>query len=215
MIMHFLLSVRRALCTGVVVSSWMTFTATAKAYVLPPESPNQRDFTAEADGQTTWNPNASEPARVRINLRMTPWKITTGTDTAGAQRAIHLAQQPLTHTLRARLDKTNHFYFGEWHIQTTPIRWTRTSRRWAVRLDVARRYGSWGQLEENLGSMEVAGVLQEQGDRLFLLNGIAKKRFNDRMGQPALEIVAGHKPDVAARDERVSRNLSPSETKTK
>ena len=208
--MDFAFGSRSLMRVFIMTASWIAFAAPAQAYVLPSESPSDRNLTAEADGQT-WSPNASEPARVRINLRLTPWKMTSGTDAEGGQRPIHLAQQPINHTLRARLDKTNHFYFGEWHIQTTPIRWTRTSRRWSVRLDVARRYGSWGQLEENLGSMELSGILQEQGEKIFLLNGIAKKRFNDRMGQPALEVVAGYKPDADTRDSRVSRNVTPAD----
>lgn len=150
----------------------------------------------------TWNPPSPEAAqrinqetnaapRVRIGLRLTPFKKVVTRARDGGSETRFIPAEPLRHTLRARLNKTNHFFVGEWHIETIPTKWVRKSRRYEVRLNIYRRFGAFGQLEETLGSVDLAGVLDEQGDRLFVLIGTTRKRLRDKFQNPSLDVVAG------------------------
>lgn len=131
------------------------------------------------------------PPQVRIGLRLTPFKKITTKLRDGSDETRFLPAEPLRHTLRARLNKTNHFFVGEWHIETVPTKWINKTRRYEVRLNVYRRFGAFGQLEESLGSVDLAGVLEQQEDRLFVLLGVARKRLRDKFQNPSLDIVAG------------------------
>jgi len=164
---------------------------------IPPEPQTPegaRNFTpiANADQGENFTLAQNEPARVRIALRLTPWKMTVATTQDGRQQSVHVRQQAIQQTLRARLDRVNHFHFGDWHVQTTPVRWSRATKRYAVRLDSSRRYGAFGQLEESIGSVEVAGVLHPEKERVFVLHAATTRSFRDKFGNPMLDIDVGH-----------------------
>src|SRR5439155_302280 len=106
--------------------------------------------------------------------------------------------EPLRHTLRARVDKVNHFFVGDYHLESKPQRWVRKSRRYEVELAVYRRYGAFGQLEEYLGSTTVSGILEEQERNVFVLYGVGRKRLRDKFQAPVLDIVAGFQPGTGA-----------------
>ena len=100
----------------------------------------------------------------------------------------------MRHTLRARLNKVNHFFVGDFHVETRPQSWVKQSRRYKIKLTVYRRYGAFGQLEENIGSVDLAGVLEEQDQNVFILYGSTAKRLRNKFGQPVLDLVAGYRP---------------------
>lgn len=143
------------------------------------------------------NANSSDAPRVRIGLRLTPFKKLVNKGREGAGEVRFIPAEPLRHTLRARLNKTNHFFVGEWHIETRPTLWIAKTRRYEVELHVFRRYGAFGQLEENIGVVPLSGVLDEQEDKLFVLLGVARKRLRDRFNNPYLDVVAGFGPQEA------------------
>lgn len=130
--------------------------------------------------------------RVRIPVFMQAWNEAGTRPTKKAnQRQPKIAAKPLSHVLRARLERPNDFYISDWRLQTTPIRWLKQSNQYQVRLEVFRRYGEAGQVEESLGTLTLSGVLQKQSDGLFVIQGSTRHRFNDNHGQPILEIEAG------------------------
>lgn len=176
---------------------------TNSAKWMPPE-PEQAKVINEKD-------KALGPARVRIGLRLTPFKkvVTRGRD--GTTDTRYVPGEVLRHTLRARLNKTNHFFVGDWHVESVPTRWIKKSRRYEVRLNFYRRYGAFGQLEENVGSVDVVGVLDEQEDNVHVLLGVGRKRLRDKFGSPYVDVVAGFSPATAevAPRQGLSKNLSP------
>lgn len=159
----------------------------ASAHTIP-----KREWLApDAASAKQINERSQLPPQVRIGLRLTPFKKVTTSARDGGKETRFLPAEPLRHTLRARLNKTNHFFVGEWHIETVPMKWINKTRRYEVRLNVFRRYGAFGQLEESLGSIDLAGFLEQQDERLFVLIGAARKRLRDKFQNPSLDIVAG------------------------
>ena len=140
------------------------------------------------------NERAAQPAKVRLGLRLTPFKKVTTRGRDGTVDTRYVPVEPLRHTLRARLNVTNHFFVGEWHIETVPVKWVKKTRHYELRLDIYRRYGAFGQLEENVGSVNLAGILEDQGDNVHVLIGVARKRLRDKFGNPYLDVVAGFSP---------------------
>ena len=135
----------------------------------------------------------SEPVSVRIGLLLTSYqKLVTIKE--GKRLVRHQPMKELRHTLRSRLNKKNHFFVGDYHIESRPMAWDRENQRYAVRMTISRRYGAFGQLEEVVGSVDVHGVLGDRQGNVFVLYGSAKKRFRDKFGNPVLDVIAGYKP---------------------
>ena len=144
--------------------------------------------------------------RVRIGVKLTPFQLKAGTK--NAKKPQFVKAQTVRQTLRARIDRENHFFVGDWHIQTKPVTWVKRSRSFTVRMDVYRRYGAFGQLEEKVGSLDVKGVLHRQDSNLYVLKGASRKRFRNKFGHPILDLVAGS-GKVEARQGRVATGAPP------
>jgi hypothetical protein len=72
-------------------------------------------------------------------------------------------------------------------------------------LEVFRRYGEAGQLEESLGSVTLTGILDKQDDGLYMLQGTARRIFRDKSGAPIIDIEAGLHPQDEERGTAISR----------
>jgi len=140
------------------------------------------------------NQQAAMPARVRIGLRLTPFKKVVTRHADGSTETRFIPGEPLRHTLRARLNQGNHFYVGDWHVETIPTKWIQKTRRYEVQLSLYRRYGAFGQLEENVGSVVLSGDLEEQADGVHVLVGVVRQRLRDKFGNPYLDVIAGSQP---------------------
>ena len=64
-------------------------------------------------------------------------------------------------------NKSNHFYLGDYHVQTTPLFLEPHSGRYAVKLRVYGKFGALGQVEEEIGSLDVDGVLSGKGQLVY------------------------------------------------
>lgn len=141
------------------------------------------------------NPYQQDPVekvyRIRIPLMMQAYHEVAATKSDGKIRPAKVPAKPVSHMLRARIDKPNDFYVGDWKIQTIPVRWDKETNMYQVKVDVYRRLGEQGQVEETLGSISLTGQLVKQGDRLYTIQGSANKRFVDAYGQPLLELQVG------------------------
>lgn len=133
---------------------------------------------------------AEEPADwVRIGFHLTPFS--KGVPSATAKNQVSVAREETIHyTLRAKLNKANHFYLGAFHIQTQPLYWLRDSGRYGVAINVFKQIGKLGQVEEDLGLVKLEGILKGQSP-VFILEGQATKEFQDKMGFPVVTIEAG------------------------
>ena len=160
----------------------------------PEEETKSRWLPPQPEQAKKINDKAAMPAKVRIGLRLTPFKRVTTRNRDGTVESRFVPVEPLRHTLRARLNQTNHFFVGEWHVETVPTRWVKKTHRYEVRINIYRRYGAFGQLEENVGSLDLSGVLDEQEDNVHVLVGVARTRLRDKFQNPLMDVVAGFAP---------------------
>lgn len=168
---------------------------------IPPGAEAAKEINAKAA--------VTSAPRVRIGLRLTPFKKVVSRDQKGVATPRYVPIEPLRHTLRARLNKLNHFFIGDWHVETKPLKWIRKSRRYEVRISIYRRYGAFGQLEEFAGSVDLAGVLDEQDDNTHVLLGVVRRRLRDKMNNPLVDIVAGFAPAPAGGPGPVATRSAP------
>jgi len=139
--------------------------------------------------------DSSSSQRVRIPLSFKTWSLVETKDQDGRSRKSRIASKPISQVLRARIERANDFYLGDFRIKTTPVRWLKRSNQYQVKLEMFKRLNLDGTMEESLGSVTLTGVLDKQDDGLFILNGTARRLFRDRSGEPILDLDAGqHAP---------------------
>ena len=153
----------------------------------------------KAAAVVTTSPTNPEPLRenhtrwVKIGLTLTPYvknpkrKTGGGKEAAGAKAKRGKTER---YTLRAKLNKSNHFYLGDYHVQTTPLFLEKRSGRYGVKVRIYGKFGAMGQVEEEIGSLDVDGLLQGKGP-IYVLKGAARRKFHDKLGKPLLLMTAG------------------------
>ncbi|HYX32508.1 MAG TPA: hypothetical protein VE954_05295 [Oligoflexus sp.] len=144
-------------------------------------------------GESSLTTVVSEPkdvARVRIPLRFTRFEPIIVQNAQGTRRMEHKAMAPVAYTLRATINRSNHFYLSDWHIETVPMKWEKETRNWQVEIKVYKRYGQEQELEEFIGTQSLQGRLVGI-DKLFTLETQTRQQFNNKRGSPLLLIESG------------------------
>lgn len=139
--------------------------------------------------------------RVRIPLQVTLYKKTVITNTNGKTKVKYIPTGTVTKTLRAKINRINHFVLDGMHVETQPLKWDRSVMSYKTKINFSKRYGAYGQIEENIGSVIVAGNLEGENG-LYLLDGYSSHRFKNKTGYPVLDVVAGLR-----RRQPISKNL--------
>ena len=128
--------------------------------------------------------------RVRIPIRLTPYHKVLVKNKDGQIQERQIAMPSMTHTLRARMERVNHFYVGSWHGESVPLKWESEFRRYQVRLRFFERFGTSQELEEYVGNSEITGTVEKEGD-LFAFKGYAASQFKNPMGTNLLDVEIG------------------------
>lgn len=149
------------------------------------------------------HPSAQDPEtfqgpRVRIGLRLTPFIKVVQKEQNGQQTTRFIPAEPLRHTLKARINGINHFFVSDWHIETKPLKWIKKTGRYDIKLTFYRRFGAFGQLEDLVGSVDLAGTLDLEKNQVYVLIGVVRQRLRDKLGSPYLDVVAGFSPPPAS-----------------
>ena len=156
-------------------------------------------FAAEAGNLSTIQTGesslttVSEPkdvARVRIPLKLTRFEPIVVQNTEGTRRMEYKNMAPVSYTLRATINRSNHFYLADWHIETIPMKWEKETRNWQVEIKVYKRYGQDQELEEFIGTHAIQGRLVGD-DKLFTLEAHSRQQFNNKRGSPVLLLESG------------------------
>lgn len=129
-------------------------------------------------------------ARVRLSMVLTNYKKFLVRNNYAKVREMFRPIKPIKHHLRARIEKTNHFYIDDLHIETVPISWSKERMQLKMKLRFYRRYGNENKLEEAIGSTIITGSL-EGGDHLYSFIGTKKIKFKNLLGHPILDIAIG------------------------
>lgn len=129
-------------------------------------------------------------AKVRIPIKIYPYEKVLIYGSSGEKRQEFRQLPPMEHTLRARIEQVNHFYIGEWHIETIPQSWSRASRVLELDVRVYKRYGEQRELEESIGKMRLKSILQGE-DFVYNAQGFAQSRFVNKNAQPIVRIELG------------------------
>lgn len=144
-----------------------------------------------------------EVARVRIPLRLTHFEAITVAAREGGKRMEYKPLAPMTYHLRATVNRSNHFYLSDWHIESVPMKWQKASKQWEVELKFYKRYGQEQELEEFIGNLPLKGRLMG-GEMLFTFDTQAKHTFMSKRSTPVLTVEAGttalEKAPIARRD---------------
>lgn len=148
-----------------------------------------------------------QPAQVRIGLRLTPFVTAKTQNLKGEIKEISRPAGDLKRTLRARVNRMNHFVVSDYHVETEPLSYVKEMNQYRVKLKFSKRLGPYGELEENIGSMEVAGKLEGSAG-LYVLKGAASTEFKDPMGRPILRVMAGF-GEVASSTSQISKRAVP------
>jgi hypothetical protein len=130
----------------------------------------------------------SKAPRVRIPVSIRGFEKVPGSDSPGSPE-VTLGRRPHYFQLRARLDRPNHFYFDDWHVETIP---QRAQGHVSMKLSLSRTYGENRELEEHLGDLVVEGNLLRQTSDLYLFQGRSAAKFTNRSGDLAAEIRVNH-----------------------
>lgn len=136
--------------------------------------------------------NPPEVAKVRLPLKMTSFEQVIIQNGQGARRIEHKALAPVTYTLRATINRSNHFYVSDWHIETVPMKWERDQKIWQAEVKFYKRYGQEQELEEYVGTLPLNGrLLEHDKGKLFVLVTKAQQQFQNKRGNPLLIVNAG------------------------
>ncbi len=171
--------------------------------VLAAEKGNLKSFNT-GDSSFTDVQLASDAIRVRVPLRMTAFETIIVKNEEGIRRHEQKALTPVKYNFKSTIDRTNHFYVSDYHVETIPVKWDNATKNWTVEVNFYKRFGEGSELEESVGSMTVTGKLDGER-RLYTLQGKAQKTFNNKSGKPLLKVELdslpkGEKGNIARRE---------------
>lgn len=160
-------------------------------------------------GDDTFSGLLSEPAevaKVRLPIQMTSYEAILIRNEKGTQKIEHKAMAPLHYNLRATINRTNHFYVSDWHIETVPTKWDKDQKNWDTQVKFYKRYGQEQELEEFVGTLAVSGkLLNHDKGRVFMLQAKAREQFNNKAGNPLLAVEVGQF-EIATRGKMAKSN---------
>jgi hypothetical protein len=172
----------------------------------------EKDAATSHAAEADLTPDEQAP-RVRIPLTIRGFEKVLSSNSPGA-REVMLGKRARQFNLRARLDRPNHFYFEDWHVETTP---QKQLGRVVLKLSLSRTYGENRELEDHVGDMTVAGDLLRQASGLYVFKGQGAAKFTNRSGELTAEVrvndernpASGTDPGTAADPARVSALQPP------
>ena len=137
-------------------------------------------------------------ARYRIPLKLVEYRPVVVKKTDGTLKSELKPFKQKQVTLRARIDIPNHFYIGEWHIETVPVKFTNHDKKYRLLVRFSKVYGVKGTLEESVGFLELDGNLKGK-NYLYQFHGYAKKTFKSKNLKLLLQIELGSENKNLAR----------------
>ena len=129
-------------------------------------------------------------ARVRIGIKLSPYEKIVVRSNTGKRKISFKKNVELKNYLRARFDKTNHFYIGDWHVETRPVSWKKEQNLLKMELSFFKRYGDDRSLEDYVGKMDVSGITKG-GNFVYMFDAHKKSIFRNKLGHPIVDVEVG------------------------
>ncbi len=120
-------------------------------------------------------------ARVRLGVKIIPYQKVIVKDPYGVNQIRFMKAKAILRNIRTQISKSSHFYISQWHLETVPVFWNKTTRQLSYEIKLYKRYGSRRELEEFIGSIKLSGLLE--GSK-FVYNFMGKNevRFKNKNG---------------------------------
>ena len=151
---------------------------------------------------------AKKVARVRLGVKLIPYEKLVVTDAEGVNKIRYAKSTPIRRNLRSRIDKKTDFYINNWHVELEPIAWDKNIKKLNYRVRLFKQYGQGGSLEEQIGAIEVEGLLE--GSRfVYSFSGKNSVKFNNKSGIPIAELYV-QEPFGPSRKMNVARKKAKS-----
>lgn len=153
---------------------------------------------------------ASDDAiRVRVPLKMTQFEQIVIKNQDGIRRVEHKPLQPVRYNFKATIDRSNHFYLNDFHVETVPVKWEHDSKEWTIAVHFYKRFGEGQELEELVGSMDIKGKL-DGANKLYTMKAKGKSEFKNKQGYSVLAVeidssALAEKGNIARRDAPVAQ----------
>jgi hypothetical protein len=152
--------------------------------------------------------SAAKQRRVRIPVKLTPYhKVLVKSRKGGELQERVVAMGTLSHHLRARIERTNHFYVKDWHIETIPQKLDMNSGKYLMQLRLYQVFGEGRDLEEYVGQLQLEGMLAKGNDILAFV-GHGKANFKNKSGMNLIDIEVGA-PAAPSAAPLVSKKILP------
>ncbi len=129
-------------------------------------------------------------SRLRIPLTIKGFERVPAAGSGGAAngaRDVIIPRRAQNFNLKARMDRPNHFYFGDWHFETLPTGKT-PSGEVQFKMSLSRTFGEGGELEEHVGDMDLRGGIARSEPGVYEFMGKSGARFTGRSGDALVEI---------------------------
>jgi len=132
----------------------------------------------------------AKTVKVRLGLTVIPMSKLIVKDAQGINQVRFGKNKALRRNLRARLTASSNFFLEDWHIEIQPIQWKKVSKNLTYKVSVYQRFGTSKNVEEKLGSFNLAGVIQGQ-DYLYEFRGETSQTFKNKTGDKVVEVQLG------------------------
>ena len=130
--------------------------------------------------------NAStEPDRIRFSLELAQIESIPVRRADGTKNRQDLVTNKMKHTLRARLDRVNHFYVGAYHVATEPLTKVDPEKPFQLRIRIAKQIGTSPGVEETIGHFIASGSVHRDGEA-YAFKSRTMQQFRSDMAKQRL-----------------------------
>ena len=195
---------KNSICTLLlsVSISALTFSSNLMGAKLP-DSSRVFQNTGNLDGSLL----VKKTPRLKILAGVHEFSIVQTKDLQNNVRNKFIPKKKIFRTLKARLNDTSTFHIGKYKFEIQPTSFHKKNRVVRLNISVSKTFGTYQQIEEKLGTMNVSGLIHNyDGENVFIAN--KELVFKDKVGTPklALQIIGA---DQAIKNTVLSKKKTP------
>jgi hypothetical protein len=155
---------------------------------------------------TVFTPDVSKIAKVRIPLTLISYENVVVQDAKTNKNVKAKPLAPRKFALRTTVDRVNHFYLADWHVEVLPVEWESATKNFKAKVKFYKRFGDGSEIEEYAGSLDLESRLEGEGLTYFFAKPqhhilrdktkarIAEVHFGFRSADDRQKFVALYKP---------------------